>query len=111
VRELIWIVFEGSGEEGKGKTYIKPTATSRTLSWRAKSEKPALEMLDICRYSLISTLNDVRESTRLGYDFPMDISCSSVEYLINERKDPQMTKKSRLKYGLPHKHHYGNIIE
>jgi hypothetical protein len=42
VRELIWFVAEGSGEEGKEETYIKPTATSRTLSWRAKSEKPAL---------------------------------------------------------------------
>jgi hypothetical protein len=65
-------------EEGKGEmeTYIKPTATSRTLSWRAKSEKPALGMLDICRYSLIPTINNLRESTRLGYDFPMDVSCS-----------------------------------
>jgi hypothetical protein len=33
----------GGGGREEGGTYIKPTATSRTLSWRAKSEKPALE--------------------------------------------------------------------
>ena len=36
---------EGEGRGGERETYIKPTATSRTLSWRAKSEKPALEII------------------------------------------------------------------
>ena len=37
-------VFGGGTEEEKGmargETYINPTATSSTLSWRAKLEKP-----------------------------------------------------------------------